>query len=121
MKIILYIYIKEYHYLEVLYKMFSDSSEGDIFFIVMMTAALLIMFGILGFGLYHTLCTDDVHHYYKVVDKRIEGAYASYYIIVTENGQYNVMPRDYLNTNVNDTIDIVTDKDGYYKSYNILK
>ena len=70
---------------------------------------------------YHEFCTEDVHHHYKIVDKRIEKGYGSDLIIVTTNGEYSVLSQEYMDADVNDTLDVITDQDGHYKRYKIIK
>lgn len=91
---------------------------------------VLVIFGIVaiiavvGCGVYSialSICTDDVHHHYTIIDKRIEGGYGSDLILVTTNGEYPVIPVDYNNANVNDTFDVITTEDGQYKGYEIIK
>lgn len=55
------------------------------------------------------------------IDKKIEKGYGYATIIVTTNGEYSVSDRDYTDTNVNDTFDVITSPDGHYKSYKIIK
>ena len=89
----------------------------------------LVMFGIVctiivGCVLYAVapyIGTDDVHHYYPIIDKRIERGYGSTLILVTTNGEYSVTENDYKNANINDTFDVITTEDGLYKKYKIIK
>lgn len=91
---------------------------------------VLVIFGIVaiiavvGCGVYSIapyICTDDVHHHYQIIDKRIEKGYGSDLILVTTNGEYPVTGGDYKNANINDTFDVITTEDGQYKGYNIIK
>lgn len=91
---------------------------------------VLVIFGIVaiiavvGCGVYSIvpyIGTDDVHHHYTIINKKIEGGYGSDLILVTTNGEYSVTPGDYNNANVNDTFDVITTEDGVYKKYEIIK
>ena len=91
---------------------------------------LLVIFGIIAIitviscGLYTItvdICTEDVHHHYQIIDKRIEGGRYSAYVLVTENGEYTVIPKKKKKTDINDTLDIITTEDGQYKEYKIIK
>ena len=91
---------------------------------------ILVIFGIVaiimvvGCGVYSIapyIDTNDVHHHYQIIDKRIEKGYGSDLILVTTNGEYSVTGRDYKNANINDTFDVITTEDGQYKEYKIIK
>ena len=91
---------------------------------------MLVIFGIVaiiavvGCGVYSLvpyIGTNDVHHHYQIIDKRIEGGRYSAYVLVTENGEYTVIPNDYQKTDINDTLDIITTEDGQYKEYKLIK
>ena len=95
-----------------------DMSGG---LIILCIIGIICLFGCFTLGVYHEYCTEDIHHYYKIIDKRIEKGYGSDMIIVTTNGEYSVLYRDYKDTNINDTFDVITSPDGHYKSYKIIK
>ena len=95
-----------------------DMSRG---LIILCIVGVICLFGRFILGAYHEYCTEDVHHHYKIIDKRIEKGYGSALIIVTTNGEYSVLDRDYKDANVNDTFDVITDQDGHYKDYKIIK
>lgn len=91
---------------------------------------ILVIFGIVaiiavvGCGVYSMvpyIDTNDVHHHYQIIDKRIERGYGSDLILVTTNGEYSVTGQDYENANINDTFDVITTEDGQYKEYKIIK
>lgn len=88
--------------------------------VILCMVGVICLFGCFILGAYHEYCTEDVHHHYKIIDKRIEKGYGSDLIIVTTNGEYSV-GMDYMDANVNDTFDVITDPDGHYKDYKIIK
>lgn len=95
-----------------------DMGEG---LIILCIVGLICLFGCFILVAYHEYCTEDVHHYYKIIDKKIEKGYGYATIIVTTNGEYSVLDRDYKDANINDTFDVITSPDGHYKSYKIIK
>ena len=100
--------------------------EGDMFdmsigLIILCIVGIICLVGCFILGACHDYCTEDVHHHYKIIDKKIEKGYGSDMIIVTTNGEYSVLDRDYRDANVNDTFDVITDPDGHYKYYKIIK
>ena len=82
--------------------------------------AIVMMLGCMASAVVY-IGTDDVHHHYQIIDKRIERGQGSSLILVTTNGEYSVKDRDYMNANINDTFDVITTEDGMYKEYKIIK
>lgn len=91
---------------------------------VMIIFCIITIITVIGCGIYSItldISTDDVHHHYTIIDKKIEGGYGSDLILVTTNGDYLVIPGDYNNANINDTFDVITTENGQYKGYKIIK
>lgn len=83
--------------------------------------AIIAVVGCVVYPIALNIGTDDVHHHYTIIDKKIKGGYVSNLILVTTNGEYPVIPGDYKNANINDTFDVITTEDGQYKGYKIIK